>query len=171
MGAFVSVPISTANNYTLGGAKFKVSIAGGKPALSKVVCNGDALRVDLIAETTPASAATKYLRSEKFVKDLNKYILSKETGVASEYNLPINATTLEDLSWTVKKEPTVKGKTISVTINLKAKNEHTFYETCAFIAGCIAWFVKSGSIPVSPPRSMAVDDWVQITGANFALQK
>lgn len=155
MGIFQSKEIK--NTYSFNGDSFSVSIKGGKAALNKQVSNGDTITIIFQNMFDFQDDAKKYIKSNRFINDLNKNIMTPMTGVASEYGLPISESVLENTTWKVTGKPKIiKHRHVEIKVLVKSKSKETstpFGEVAAFIAGCIAWHVKSGSIPVKSKSS------------------
>ena len=170
MGNRTSVAIDTANEYRLGW--MDVTLKGGATALTKKIKEGDVIlaKMAFVFESIDAVRSNhgitpqlrKYFTSPRFIKDLNEYIMFRSPGVAREYGIPIHPYTLASAYWEVR-SAAVKvnssgggGWTVSFPITCHTHNEktsaHPLPHVVAYIAGCMVWSIKSGSIPVDDDR-------------------
>lgn len=183
--------ISELREYELGSLAIKL-----QGRLKQAVTSGDRIRVDMmfcltdwdgVATNTQAMPAKlrKYFQSKAFVTDLDESVFyrgSGTQGIKAEYSLPLDPA-LDDMKWSIKGKPRLSFKTktkrwcASFDVELKGAGQYPLTQVVGFMAGCAAWHIKSGSIPVFdiPELSNAEkkDTYVQVDvfALNFSRRK
>jgi hypothetical protein len=168
MGAFASKPIHDSNTYALGGRNVKITVIG---ELQSVVKHGDVVRVEFTSANKPTPALVKYLNGSKFISDLNNNIMHRDAGAAAEYSLPVAHHTLQHITWNALAGVRISGTKVGFHVALRGKGEHTLADACAFMAGCMAWHFKSGSIPVLAGKHMSETDAMEVVAVSFKLDR
>lgn len=154
----------------LGGARALAERLNGSTTSVRVSMQG-VLKCARDDERTSVPIAVRrrlksYIHSAKFIKDLKETILHKDDGdgrrVPAEFAFQISKDVASSLDWKVRRNANVEssfrdasgGTKVGVDVGFDLEFTHPdlpesrVSEACALAAGCMAWHIMHGTVPV-----------------------
>lgn len=164
MGGSSSVFHSYSNEYTIGGRNLIVHLDGGKPVLKRTVRCGSRFEVlleftihdyftDEVLSNVPKSIEN-YFSSREFGKDIDKNITYRMPGATREYMLSVTQTVIDLCFWKKTEAKTYMRRVGGITaavfeMEITSNGEFPWTDVVAYLASCMAWSIKSSTIPVN----------------------